>query len=166
VTAFVAASTQDAVKELVAKFTKDTGIAVKISAGASNTLANQVLNGANADLFLSASQDWADQLREKGLAVAAHPLLTNELVLVVPKGNPGRIKTPKDLLNENVKYLALAGEKVPAGVYAEQALTADGLYTKLLEQKRSFADKTCGPRWRSSNEEKLRLESSMRPMHA
>src|SRR5262245_56253840 len=49
-------------------------------------------------------------------------LLTNKLVIVVPAANPGGVKEPRDLLSPGVKKVAIAGEKVPAGMYADQAL--------------------------------------------
>jgi molybdate transport system substrate-binding protein len=136
VTAFVAASTQDAVNDVAATFHRDTGIAVKISPGGSNTLANQIINGADADVFLSANELWADSVKEKGFAAELRPLLTNSLVLIVPKGNPAGVKWPEGLLAAKVKHVALAGEKVPAGIYAKQALGAQHVYDDLARDKK------------------------------
>jgi molybdate transport system substrate-binding protein len=130
-TLLAAASTQDAVKEIGAQFTKETGIPVKISAAGSNTLATQILNGAPADVFLSADQLWADTLREKGLVTTMRPLLGNDLVLIVPKDNPAGVASPKDLLNAKVEHVAMAGEKVPCGIYGKEALTALDVYDPL-----------------------------------
>ena len=136
VTAFVAASTQDAVKDVAEKFTHDTGIAVKISPGGSNTLAQQILNGAEADVFLSANEQWADAVKKKGFAAETRPLLTNGLVLVVPKENPAGIKRPEDLLGAKVEHVALAGENVPAGIYGKQALDSLHVYDDLVRDKK------------------------------
>ena len=38
-------------------------------------LANQILNGAEADVFLSANQEWADAVAKKGFAAQTRPLL-------------------------------------------------------------------------------------------
>lgn len=135
-TIFVAASTQDAVKKVAAAFTDKAKIDVKISPGPSNALANQIINGADADLFLSANAEWADKVRHEQQAVKTEPLLTNDLVLVVPKGNPAGVKKLKDLLDKQVAHVALAGEKVPAGEYAEQALKAEGVYDRLVDEKK------------------------------
>jgi molybdate transport system substrate-binding protein len=135
-TIFVAASTQDDVKKVATAFTDETKIEVKISAGPSNALANQIINGADADLFLSANSEWADKVRDEHQAVKTEPLLTNDLVLVVPKGNPAGIKQLTDLLDKKVEHVALAGEKVPAGIYAQQALKAAGIYDRLVEEKK------------------------------
>src|SRR5262245_761651 len=124
-----AASTKDAVESLAKIFSDQTGIEVKVNPGPSSGLASQIIADAPADLFLSASQQWADEVSKEGKAVSMARLLTNKLVLVVPTANPGEIREPKDLLAPGVKKIALAGEKVPAGTYADQALTK----LKLLE---------------------------------
>jgi molybdate transport system substrate-binding protein len=131
-----AASTADAVEEAARRFRAETGIEVTISTGASNLLANQIIAGAPADVFLSASQKWADVIQEKGLAETSRPLLTNRLVLIVPQGNPDEVTMPSDLKSPRVLKLALAGENVPAGMYADQALRSLGLLDELTEKNK------------------------------
>lgn len=129
----VAASVKDAVAEVAGQFRQETGIEVRISSGGSNALAAQILNGAPADVFLSANQEWAEKVREEGYAIKMRAILSNELVIVVPKSNPAGIRTPEDLGSSSVKRVALAGENVPAGKYAEQALKSLGVYRSLAE---------------------------------
>jgi molybdate transport system substrate-binding protein len=127
-----AASTKDAAEELAASFEKHTGTRVLVSAGPSNALAAQIAAGAPADLFLSANEKWAQHIQEQGLAEEVAPLLTNGLALIVPRNNPGQVKSPTELAGRRVKRVALAGENVPAGIYAEQALRELGLYDLLV----------------------------------
>lgn len=134
--ASVAASTTDVIQELAKNFRAETGIEVKINSGPSNGLATQILAGAPADLFLSASRQWADKVIDEGLASADINLLTNRLVIVVPQGNPAKVHRPENLTNPAVKALALAGEAVPAGQYADQALAKLGLLKKLTDERR------------------------------
>ena len=136
VTIMVASSAQDAVGAIARVFTAETGTTVKIVPGGSNTLATQILNGAPADLFLSASQEWADKVKGGGQVARMCPLLTNDLVLIVPKDNPANVTAPADLLGTKVGRVALAGEEVPCGRYAQQALTAAKLYAELLKGNR------------------------------
>jgi molybdate transport system substrate-binding protein len=136
VVALIAASTKDAVQELAAKFTADTGVEVRLSAEDSSRLAEQIVNGAPADLFLSANQKWADHVRDKGFATEATVLLGNTLVLVVPRGNPAKVSAPADLVGASVRKLALAGPTVPAGIYGRQALTHLKLLSELEQQKK------------------------------
>lgn len=126
-----AASTKDMIEALAQKFEGTTSVTV--NPGPSNALATQILNGAPADLFLSASKQWADEIEKGNLAVESVRLLTNRLVLVVPKGNPAQVREPKDLLSPGVQKIALAGEEVPAGKYADQALTRLDLLKRLTD---------------------------------
>jgi molybdate transport system substrate-binding protein len=128
-----AASTKEVMEALAAKFKAQTGAEVKINLGPSSGLAAQIENGAPAELFLSANRQWADEIQKAGLADAAVGLLTNHLVIVAPQGNPAEIKQPADLSSDKVKKIALAGENVPAGEYADQALTKLGLLKPLTD---------------------------------
>jgi len=131
-----AASTADAATELADLYEARTGEAVRVSTAGSNALASQVIAGVPGDVFLSANPDWAERVVDAGLAEASRPLLSNRLVIVVPTGNPAGVASPSDLLGEGVRRVALAGEGVPAGVYAEQALRGAGVYDALIESGR------------------------------
>ena len=120
--------------DLAGSFKAETGVDVQVVADDSAKLAQQIVNGAPADLFLSASPKWTDHLDEKGMLARRTPLLGNRLVLVVPKGNSAGVSDPTDLLTPRVKHLALAGPHVPAGMYARQALGKLGLLGKLDQQ--------------------------------
>ncbi len=122
VTVLAAASTTDAIQQAGKLFEQQTGVRVRISTGPSNGLARQILAGAPADVFLSANAKWADAIRDAGLAEHTRPLLMNRLVLIVPADNPAKVSQPQDLNTANVRKVALAGENVPAGMYADQAL--------------------------------------------
>ena len=73
-------------------------------------------DGFRVGSSLSANEKWSDFVKEKGYAQDTRALLTNNLVLVVPKGNPARVSKLADLNGEAVKHVALAGEAVPAGI--------------------------------------------------
>ncbi len=122
VTALVAASTRDAVKELADRFTGETGIEVRLAADDTGKLAQQIANGAPAQVFLSANEKWAKYLDDKGLTAEKVSLLGNSLVIVVPAGSATKTLKPEDLLGADIKRIALAGPTVPAGMYARQAL--------------------------------------------
>jgi molybdate transport system substrate-binding protein len=136
VLALVAASTKDAVHEAAAAFTRETGTAVKLNADDSSKLATQIVNGAPADLFLSANTQWAEFVRDKGFVHESRPLLGNRLVLVVPVGNPAHVGGPQDLAAPAVHKVAVAGPNVPAGIYARQALTHLHLWDELERHKK------------------------------
>jgi molybdate transport system substrate-binding protein len=136
VVAFVAASTKDAVQEIADAFAKERKVAVKLNADDSSKLATQIAEGAQADVFLSANKKWADFVKDKGLAEETTPLLGNSLVVVVPAGNPAKVRRPEDLTNRAIKRVAVAGPTVPAGIYARQALGKLGLWDALEKEKK------------------------------
>src|SRR5271170_7581227 len=74
-----AMSTRDAVESVAHDFTQQTGIPVVVTPAASSTLARQIENGADADLFLSADEEWADYLEKRGLVAQRRDLLGNRL---------------------------------------------------------------------------------------
>jgi molybdate transport system substrate-binding protein len=136
VVAFVAASTKDAVQSIADAFTKEKGVTVIINADDSSKLATQIAQDAPAHVFLSANEKWADFVKDKGYVEEVKPLLGNDLVIVVPKGNPGAVKRPEDLAKAEVKRIAIAGPTVPAGIYARQALKKLDLWEALESAKK------------------------------
>jgi molybdate transport system substrate-binding protein len=126
-----AASTKEVMEELAQQFQAANGVKVVLNFGGSNTLATQIINGAPADLLLSASMEWITAVAEAGMIQRQIVLLENALVIIVPPGNPAGVRQPSDLLGESVQHLALAGETVPAGRYADQALRATGQLERL-----------------------------------
>lgn len=132
VVVFAAASTTNALDEIKAAFEKHNGGQVRSSYAASSALAQQIVNGAEADLFLSADVKWADHVADKTPVARRRNLLGNRLVIIVPSGSALRLQKPDDLLSGEVKHLALGDPAaVPVGRYAKQALTKLGLWDKV-----------------------------------
>ena len=137
VTVFAASSLTDSLKSAADAYQAKTGIKLALSFGASSTLARQIEQGAQADLFLSADSDWMDYLQKKNLIAEASrkDLLGNRLVLIaaadakpVPRIAPGF-----DLAGAlEGGRLALADPaSVPAGKYAKAALMSLGVWDSL-----------------------------------
>ena len=131
-----AASTGAAVEEIVEDFEHETGLEVRVSTGGSNTLAHQVLAGVSADIFLAAHPAWMRELERHGMTAESTRLLSNRLALIVPEGNPAGVRRATDLVADRVGIVALAGESVPVGRYAEEALSSAGVYHRLVEERR------------------------------
>ncbi|MEJ1930948.1 molybdate ABC transporter substrate-binding protein [Nostoc sp. NIES-2111] len=90
--------------------------------GASGALQQQIENGAPVDVFISAAQKQMDALETKGflLANTRRNLVTNRIVLIVPKASTG-ISSIKDLTNSQVKKIAIGEPRsVPIGQYSEE----------------------------------------------
>ena len=122
----LAAASLTEVVEALAKLFE--GARVVPSFGASSELARQIADGAPADVFLSASPEWIDFLRQKqALEGAPIVLARNQLVCVAPKGSPlaaGGARDPSALLAHLAKgeLVAIADAGVPAGEYARKSL--------------------------------------------
>src|SRR5262245_6797203 len=132
---FAAASLTDAMKELGAAFEKQSGDHMTFSFGASSDLARQIVAGAPADAFFSADVAQMDRVAEAGLIDPAdrHDVLSNLLVVVVPRDSKTTITEPADLAK--LKTLALGNpESVPVGVYARTWLQSLGLWDRLKDQ--------------------------------
>jgi molybdate transport system substrate-binding protein len=134
VTVFAAASLTDSLKSVADAYKARTGLDVTLSFGASSTLARQIDQGAQADIFFSADTDWMDFLQKNGHLKDAtrKDLLGNQLVLIAASdAKPApRIAPHFDLAGAlGDGKLALADPaSVPAGKYAKAALTALGVW--------------------------------------
>lgn len=122
-----AASTKDALAEAIGLFAEEQQGKIVLSTDDSGKLAQQILQDAPADLFLSANETWVKTLRDQGRTRETVDLLGNRLTLAAPRDNPAGLKKIEDLADKRVRNLALAGPKVPAGIYARQALKSLGL---------------------------------------
>jgi molybdate transport system substrate-binding protein len=124
---FAAASLTDVVELLVAQYDDAT---VSTTFGGSSALARQIRDGAPADVFLSASPQWIDFLREAD-ALEGEPIVLarHRLVAIAPKGSPLAATDPRSLSGqlEAGARVAIADEGVPAGEYARAALEHYGL---------------------------------------
>jgi molybdate transport system substrate-binding protein len=98
--------------------------------GGSNDLAAQIRDGADADVFLSASATPIEELGD--LLEEPTVFASNRLVLVVPSDNPSGTTELADLTRAGVK-LVLGAEGVPVGDYAREALVAAGLEEALAQ---------------------------------
>jgi molybdate transport system substrate-binding protein len=95
--------------------------AARYQFGGSKTLAAQISQGAPADVFASANTTLAWQLYAKHLVTKPVVFTRNNLVLIVPRSNPARIRSVTDLRKPDVK-LVVAAPAVPAGAYTLQVL--------------------------------------------
>lgn len=140
VTVFAAASLTDSLTAVANAYKSRTGIAVRLSFGASSTLARQIDQGAQADIFFSADTDWMDYLQKNGriAETSRKDLLGNRLVLIAAtdvRPTP-TIARGFDLAGAlGTGRLALADPaSVPAGKYAREALIALGVWDSVASR--------------------------------
>ena len=134
-TVSAAISLTEALEEAAAAYRAAGGTAVVFNFGGSNTLARQIVNGAPADVFISADEAQMNVVEKAGLVVAGTlaAVVINQLVVVADSRSP--VKAVTDLGGSGVRRIAIGDPAaVPAGVYARQYLEAIGEWTR-LEQK-------------------------------
>lgn len=125
--------------ELIPMFqVKYPGVTVKGTYDSSGKLQTQIEEGLEADVFMSAATKQMTALDEEGLIVSdtISNLLENKIVLIVPSGNDSGLKAFGDIQNE--ESIALGDPaSVPAGQYAQEALTSLGIWDN-IQDKISF----------------------------
>jgi molybdate transport system substrate-binding protein len=117
---FAAASLTDAFKEIGMKFeAANPGAKLIFNFAGSQQLAQQIGQGAPADVFASANKKQMDMVIQSGQVISGtqRTFVRNRLVVIYPKDNPAKLNTLKDLAKPGVK-LVLAAKDVPVGGYA------------------------------------------------
>ncbi|WP_340616716.1 molybdate ABC transporter substrate-binding protein [Xenorhabdus entomophaga] len=129
VTVFAAASLTNALDDIAAQYKKEKQGDIVASYASSSTLARQIEQGAPADIFISADQQWMNYVSDKQLIAenTRHTLLGNQLVLIAPKES----KLEKIDINKETKWKSLLADgrlavgdpdHVPVGIYAKESL--------------------------------------------
>ena len=119
-TVFAAASLTDAFQTISKNFsTAHPGVDVVFNFAGSQQLAQQIGQGAPADLFASANASQMAVAIESGRVVSGTEQLfvRNRLVVVTPVDNPAGIATLADLAKPGLQ-IVLATKEVPVGQYA------------------------------------------------
>jgi len=118
ITVFAASSLKEAFTTLGKQFeAAHPGVTVTFSFGASSTLATQIIAGAPADVFASASPKNMDQVVTAGDASNPVDFVKNVMEIAVPPSNPAHVAALTDLAKQGVK-VALCQPQVPCGVTA------------------------------------------------
>lgn len=98
----------------------------------SNVLQTQIQNGAPADVFASASPQEAQALFKAGNCERPVTFATNKLIMIVPKSNPGGVRSVYSLRKGGLR-VAIGTPGVPIGSYTRSVLKRLGL-TKALNK--------------------------------
>jgi molybdate transport system substrate-binding protein len=127
-TVFAAASLTEAFEKLAPGFEHDNAnVKVRYNFGGSSALAQQINQGAPADVFAAASPATMKTVIDAGNGDAvASTFVRNQLVIAVPPKNPKAIKGLADLARPGLK-VALCAEQVPCGAAAKAVLAAAGV---------------------------------------
>ncbi len=129
-TVFAAASMTDSLRQVDRLWVAKGKPSLRFNFAASSTLARQMEQGAEPDVFISADEAWMDWAAARSLIVPATRVspVGNRLVLVAPADSALRVT-----LERSTNLVALLGadgrlatgdpRHVPVGRYAQQALT-------------------------------------------
>lgn len=133
---FAAASMTDSIKETVSHFSKlHPEVKVLTNFGSSGALAKQIVQGAPADIYISANPKWVEYLvQEKEVRLENKKVVaTNRLVFVGKKDL--FLQEFKDIVS--LQRIAIGTpQSVPAGQYAKQAMVSVGIYDDLLQSRK------------------------------
>ena len=99
--------------------TANPTVKVVFNFAGSNTLAQQITQGAPFGVFASAdTQTMQKVIKEVNTPVT---FANNKVAVIIPAANPGKITTLKDLANPGIK-IAVADPSVPVGNYTVEVL--------------------------------------------
>ena len=123
----------------------------RYSFASSSTLAQQIRQGAPADVFASADLRNPQELRSAGLCGRPLVFATNALVVVYPRSNPGKVKTVFDLRRPGVKVVIAEAGRADRRLHAHGAQEARHLARRARERRQPGARRAqaCSRRSRS-----------------
>jgi len=111
------------------------GVQVKLAFDSSATLAEQVTQGAPADVLATADERTMQTVVDAhGTAGDARLFATNHLQMVVPRDNPAGLKKFSDLERPGVKYVVCV-DSAPCGKLAATVLEATGITAKPVSEE-------------------------------
>ncbi|TOA48775.1 molybdate ABC transporter substrate-binding protein [Vibrio parahaemolyticus] len=135
---YAASSMTNAIDEIAQDFKEKYYVTVTPVYGGSSSIARQIINGAPADVFISANTKWMDYLVDKGVIDSDNVtnLVRNSLVLIAPQSSSLAVFNFADA---NAWEAALNGSRlalgnptsVPAGMYAKESLTTLGVWKEI-----------------------------------
>jgi molybdate transport system substrate-binding protein len=119
-----AASLSVVAPQLAHAFSETSGNGVRFNFAGSNTLARQIIEGAQVDAFISADERQMDVVEKAGRVVPGTrvEVVSNQLVLIATL-SPGQLQKVEDLVSSRVQRVAMGDPAaVPAGVYGRRWL--------------------------------------------
>ncbi|MDF4411322.1 molybdate ABC transporter substrate-binding protein [Vibrio parahaemolyticus] len=135
---YAASSMTNAIDEIAQDFKEKYDVTVTPVYGGSSSIARQIINGAPADVFISANTKWMDYLVDEGVIDSDNVtnLVRNSLVLITPQSSSLAVFNFADA---NAWEAALNGSRlalgnptsVPAGMYAKESLTTLGVWKEI-----------------------------------
>jgi molybdate transport system substrate-binding protein len=135
---YAAASTRNAVDELIKQFPTQNNVQVSAVYGATSALARQIIDGAPAALFLSANKAWMRETVNMGLIVRHKNAFSNRLVVISSKDFSinFKISSGNDIIRalQNDRLAVAEVSAVPAGIYSQQTMETLNIWPALRDK--------------------------------
>jgi molybdate transport system substrate-binding protein len=141
-TVFAAADLGPPFKQIVPQFERHSGIDVTLVLGSTGMLAQQIRNGAPADVFFAANESFINAIAAENLTLRQTDALyaRGRIAIVTLKSGGIRINDLEDLAHPRARRIAIANpQHAPYGMAAKEALAAAGLW-KTLEPRLVFGE--------------------------
>jgi len=138
ITVAAAADLQFAMREVAARFAKETGKSVKLIYGSSGNFFQQIQSGAPFDMFLSANLEYPRKLEAAGLTEPGsyYEYAKGKIVIWVRKDSTLDLSSGlQTLLNPSIRKIAVANpQHAPYGQAAVAAMQKEGIYEKVKDK--------------------------------
>ncbi len=139
---FAASDLGPAFAQIVPQFERNTRRDVTLVLGSTGMLAQQIRNGAPADVFFAANESFITDLAAENLTLRqTHAIYARgRIAMVALRSGRIRINELKDLADARIKRIAIANpQHAPYGLAARQALESSGLWAA-IEPKLVFGE--------------------------
>jgi molybdate transport system substrate-binding protein len=138
---FAAASMTEAMNGIAAMYADIApDVTFMFNFDSSGTLKTQIQEGADCDIFISASSNIMNLLDIDEFIIKDSRIdfVSNSCVLVVPEGNPAEIDSFEDISTDKVEHIAIGNSDSPAGVYAKEVFQYLNVWDE-LQSKLTFS---------------------------
>jgi len=132
-----AVSLEEVLNQLLTDYTlKEPTVRVRTIFGASDELAEHLLDGAPVDVFITADPAHLDRLESQGITAPASRtvLAENSLAVIGTKDLADIVRKASDLKRPELRRIALADASTPLGGYTRIYLQRIGLLESLLQR--------------------------------
>lgn len=128
---YCAAGLKGPVEAVAHDFEQRTGIQVQLQFGGSGLLLSNLKVARRGDLFLAADNSFLEAGRSNGLVSEVVPLARMRPVIAVPRENPRRIASLRDLVHPEVQLSMANPDATAIGRVTQKALEKSGAWIAL-----------------------------------
>lgn len=139
---YCGAGLRPAVEEIVAAFLKRTGTKVEVDHAGSGILLSRIELAKRGDLFLPGEMEYVDRLAARGLVASRRAVAWLVPTILVKKGNPLGIRSPRDLVRPGVRLGLGNPEACQIGRTSEEIFRKAGVSLDAVRERTVFSSMT------------------------